>query len=207
MRFGPWLFRQSRLGLGVSMVTGAMTCRSPSGVSAGWTLANRTLQLYVPERAWDETVHELRSRTDGMVGQGRLSRTTADELLAAAIALVETAVVIVPEEVYGTVRDRAVRRLPVIRRIGRPLRWQWCSMPTSGPRMPNSWGAASQPGRQTHSWPSLSYEGDVHCRRYAGFLNVRVHSNAQSVKNAPLLPKRPWTRWTDSGIGKYPPYD
>ncbi len=75
-------------------------------------LANRTLQLYVPERAWDETVHELRSRTDGMVGQGRLSRTTADELLAAAIALVETAVVIVPEEVYGTVRDRAVRRLP-----------------------------------------------------------------------------------------------
>jgi hypothetical protein len=37
MRFGPWLFRQSRLGLGVSMVTGAMTCRSPSGGSAGWT--------------------------------------------------------------------------------------------------------------------------------------------------------------------------
>jgi predicted nucleic acid-binding protein len=75
-------------------------------------LANRTLQIYVPEGTWDETVHELRNRTDGIVRQGRLSRTIADELLAAAIALVETAVVIVPEEVYGTVRDRALRRLP-----------------------------------------------------------------------------------------------
>ena len=75
-------------------------------------LLHPALQLYVPEGTWDETVHELRSRTDAMVGHGRLSRTAADELVAAAAALVETAVVIVPEDVYAAVRGRAVKRLP-----------------------------------------------------------------------------------------------
>ncbi len=75
-------------------------------------LLHPALHLYVPEGTWNETVHELRRRTDGMVAHGRLSRKTADELLVAATALVEAAVVIVPEEVYATVRDRAVTRLP-----------------------------------------------------------------------------------------------
>ena len=75
-------------------------------------LAHPALQLYAPDRTWDETVHELKSRTDGMVRHGRLGRTVADELLAAAVALVETAVVIVPEDVYAQLRGRAVRRVP-----------------------------------------------------------------------------------------------
>lgn len=75
-------------------------------------LVHPALYLHVPEGTWNETVHELSSRTGAMVQQGRLSRTTADELLAAAIALVEAAVLIVPEEVYATAKGRAVRRLP-----------------------------------------------------------------------------------------------
>lgn len=74
-------------------------------------VANPALQLYVPEGTWEEAVHELTSRIDGMVRHGRVSRTAADELLSAAIALVETAVVIVPEVVYASVRDRASRRV------------------------------------------------------------------------------------------------
>lgn len=41
-----------------------------------------------------------------------MSRAAADELRAAAITLVETAVVIVPEGVDAAVRDRALTRLP-----------------------------------------------------------------------------------------------
>ncbi len=75
-------------------------------------MAHPALQLYLPERTWDEATHELAHRVEALVHRERLSRTAADELVAAATALVEAAVTIVPEAVYAPVKERAMARVP-----------------------------------------------------------------------------------------------
>ncbi len=75
-------------------------------------MAHPALQLYLPERIWDEATHELAHRVETLVQRERLSQSAAGDLLAAAAALVDAAVVIVPEPVYAPAEQRALARVP-----------------------------------------------------------------------------------------------
>ncbi len=75
-------------------------------------VAHPTFQLYLPERTWDEAAHELTRRVATLVQRERLSQPAADDLIAAASALVDAAVMIVPDVVCAPARGRALARIP-----------------------------------------------------------------------------------------------
>jgi len=75
-------------------------------------VAHPALQLYLPERTWDEATHELAHRVETLVQGKRLSRPAAGDLIAAATVLVDAAVMIVPEVVYAPAKQRALARVP-----------------------------------------------------------------------------------------------
>ncbi len=75
-------------------------------------MAHPALQLYLPERTWDEATHELAHRVETLVQRERLSQPAAGDLLAAAAGLVDAAVVIVPELIYAPAEQGALARVP-----------------------------------------------------------------------------------------------
>ncbi len=74
-------------------------------------LASPHLELYVPERMWDETRHEVERRLRLRVGRG-LPEAIADRFWNAAVQFKEQSVAEVPEELYEGLRDEALSRLP-----------------------------------------------------------------------------------------------
>lgn len=69
------------------------------------------LDLYVPERTWKETRHEVSKRLDIMVSRG-LPEQTAIRFWDAATRVKEQSVTEVPEEFYEGLKDEALSRLP-----------------------------------------------------------------------------------------------
>lgn len=74
-------------------------------------LASPYLELYVPDRMWDETRHELAGRLEIRVSRG-LPKAVAARYMRAAEALKEQSITEVPEGVYARLRDEALARLP-----------------------------------------------------------------------------------------------
>lgn len=74
-------------------------------------LASPHLDLYVPARMWDETLHEVDRRLRIRVGRG-LPEAVADRFWEAAVRLKEQSVAEVPEELYEELKDEALSRLP-----------------------------------------------------------------------------------------------
>lgn len=74
--------------------------------------ASPELSLRISDAAWSEARHELSKRLDKVVGQGRMERGQADDLLREAIELAEARVVPVPREVYEAHEQEAEYRVP-----------------------------------------------------------------------------------------------
>lgn len=70
------------------------------------------LELYMAEKAWDETTYELNKRIEKMIGRGVFSSSVGKNLLFDAIALAEARVAIVPHEVYSDYETVARKRIP-----------------------------------------------------------------------------------------------
>ena len=70
------------------------------------------LELYMAEKAWDETTYELNKRIEKMIGRGVFSSSVGKNLLKDAIALAEARVAIVPHEVYSDYETVARKRIP-----------------------------------------------------------------------------------------------
>jgi predicted nucleic acid-binding protein len=70
------------------------------------------LELYMAEKAWDETTYELNKRIEIMIQKGIFSQEIGQSLLADAEALAEAKVSIVPHEVYAPYETVARNRIP-----------------------------------------------------------------------------------------------
>ena len=70
------------------------------------------LELYMAEKAWDETTYELNKRIEKMVQRNVLSQEVGQSLFADAIALAEAKVFVVFHEVYAPYETVARNRIP-----------------------------------------------------------------------------------------------
>ena len=75
-------------------------------------IARSELELYMAEKAWDETIYELNKRIEKMIGRGVFSSSVGKNLLFDAIALAEARVAIVPHFVYSDYETVARKRIP-----------------------------------------------------------------------------------------------
>jgi predicted nucleic acid-binding protein len=75
-------------------------------------LTSPRLELYVTERAWAETAHEVRKRAAIIEQQGRIAAGTGEALATAAITAITTHVRQVPATAYGAYEAEARRRIP-----------------------------------------------------------------------------------------------
>ena len=75
-------------------------------------IARPELELYMAEKAWDETTYELNKRIEKMIGRGVFSPSVGQSLLTDAIALAEVKVAIVPHEIYAIYETVARNRIP-----------------------------------------------------------------------------------------------
>jgi predicted nucleic acid-binding protein len=64
------------------------------------------------ESAWEEACHELSKRITTMVQKDVFSQEVGQKLLASAIALAETRVLLVPHEAYADFETIALSRIP-----------------------------------------------------------------------------------------------
>ena len=70
------------------------------------------LELYMAEKAWDETIYELNKRIEKMAQRKIFSQEVGQKLLTDAVALAEAKVSIVPHEVYAAYETIARNRIP-----------------------------------------------------------------------------------------------
>lgn len=75
-------------------------------------LANPRLNLYVPARMWDETLHEVSRRLGIRVSRGVLSEATAARFQEDAVRVKEQCVTEVPEQFYDGLEEESLARLP-----------------------------------------------------------------------------------------------
>ena len=75
-------------------------------------IARSELELYMAEKAWDETTYELNKRIDKIVNRGVFSLSVGQSLLSDGIALAEARVAIVPHEIYAPYETIARKRIP-----------------------------------------------------------------------------------------------
>ena len=75
-------------------------------------IARPELELYMAEKAWDETIYELNKRIDKIVNRGVFSLSVGQSLLSDGIALAEARVAIVPHEIYAPYETIARNRIP-----------------------------------------------------------------------------------------------
>lgn len=75
-------------------------------------IARPELELYIAQGAWEEACHELSKRIAAMVQKGVFSSLVGENLLAAAIALAEARVSLIPHEFYAPVETIARSRIP-----------------------------------------------------------------------------------------------
>ena len=70
------------------------------------------LELYMAEKAWEETTYELNKRIQKMIDRGVFSQAVGQNLLTDGITLAEAKVSIVPHEVYLSYETVARNRIP-----------------------------------------------------------------------------------------------
>ena len=75
-------------------------------------VADERLELFVAAKAWEEARRELRRRVDVIAERGQLLRTTATELLNAAMTLAERRTTVLTEAEYGAFEGEARERVP-----------------------------------------------------------------------------------------------
>ena len=75
-------------------------------------IARPELELYMAEKAWDETTYELNKRIEKIVNRGVFSTSVGQSLLSDGIALAEARVAIVPHEIYAPYETIARNRIP-----------------------------------------------------------------------------------------------
>ena len=75
-------------------------------------IARNEIELYMAEKAWSETTHELNKRIEKMIDRGVFSTSVGQSLLTDAIALAEAKVTIVPHEIYAPYETVARNRIP-----------------------------------------------------------------------------------------------
>lgn len=79
-------------------------------VSGRERLGDDRLELFLPERMWDETRIELPRRIAAFARRRSLDRTFSDELASSCLEAVETNAVILDEAVYSALEDEARAR-------------------------------------------------------------------------------------------------
>lgn len=75
-------------------------------------LANPMLELYIAEKAWEETVYELNKRIEIMIQKKVFSQTIGHDLLGDAIRLAELKISLIPHEIYASYKVEAIKRIP-----------------------------------------------------------------------------------------------
>ena len=75
-------------------------------------IANPKLELYIAEKAWEETIYELNKRIEIMIQKKVFSQTVARNLLQDAIKLAELKVSLIPHEIYVSYEAEAIKRIP-----------------------------------------------------------------------------------------------
>lgn len=70
------------------------------------------LELYMAEKAWDETIYELNKRIKIMIQKAVFTQSVGQNLLDDAVALAEAKVSIVPHEIYAQYETVARNRIP-----------------------------------------------------------------------------------------------
>lgn len=70
------------------------------------------VELFVAAKVWEEALHELPKRIEGIVRGGRLSRIQAEGLADDAVALVEAMVTLVEADIYLPYKGEATARVP-----------------------------------------------------------------------------------------------
>lgn len=73
-------------------------------------LGDDRLELFLPEEMWAELQVELPRRVGAFAQRRQLSKETADRLVEAAIAAIETGISVVDEAVYAAFEDEARSR-------------------------------------------------------------------------------------------------
>jgi len=75
-------------------------------------IQNPALMLYVTDRVLDETQYEIRRRIPLMVSRGRITETEGQLLLAQAMHLIQTKIMVVAESNYIHLETEARNRIP-----------------------------------------------------------------------------------------------
>ena len=75
-------------------------------------VANKNLELFIADKAWEEAQHELSKRISIIAERGNLSETSSSELLYSAVNLAENHINVIVEEKYNTVKNDARARIP-----------------------------------------------------------------------------------------------
>ncbi len=75
-------------------------------------LKSSRVNLYIAQKALDETHHELRRRLSIMNSQGKLSKATETELLTVATEIIKAYITPVPLSAYNHFRNEAQKRIP-----------------------------------------------------------------------------------------------
>jgi predicted nucleic acid-binding protein len=70
------------------------------------------LELYMAEKASEETTYELKKRIEKMINRGVFSQEVGQNLLTDAITLASAKVSIIPHEVYSDYETIARNRIP-----------------------------------------------------------------------------------------------
>lgn len=70
------------------------------------------LEIHLAEQVKDEAEYELRKRVNKIVTQGKLTESTGQEQLKAALQLVETKIRLVPKAFYSHLKTEAKKRIP-----------------------------------------------------------------------------------------------
>lgn len=75
-------------------------------------IVHSELELYMAEKAWEETTYELNKRIEKMIDRGIFSQEVGQNLLTDAVTLAEAKVSIIPHEVYAAYETIARNRIP-----------------------------------------------------------------------------------------------
>ncbi len=75
-------------------------------------IARKDLELYMAEKAWEETTYELDKRINIMIQKNVFSKSVGRSLLQDALELAELKVSIIPHEIYASYETIARKRIP-----------------------------------------------------------------------------------------------
>ena len=75
-------------------------------------IARKDLELYMAEKAWEETTYELDKRINIMIQKNVFSQSVGRGLLEDALELAELKVSIIPHEIYSSYETIARNRIP-----------------------------------------------------------------------------------------------